>query len=396
MGLFSFFKRNIPSPEQWGAKSTQRRIAFGLELTFIPDMHDVIYVEDEYDQNVNNYIKNNYDSILQQFKTRGINFIYLPFILGREIPKEVIQYMFPYVPDGNSFKPCDITIDILKQHVVEGVIEGPAFIQLREETYERYITEMVDGKEVTCLVEVKIDDVYPFSYCPLVPDSKVSLAKQVKWYIENVHCYYDGGAHYMPVLPSGDEVADACFIDGDADSSSIYAPFIKDADTKLVSEIIDRIHELRKRGYQLGQLWELVEDHPTLSRLVVTKDFRILLPDYSNMEITISPLPKAVFLLFLKHPEGILFKHLQDYYEELLDIYKQISNRVIESNIESSIRDITDPTNNSINEKCARIREAFLKQFDVAYAKHYYITGKRGEAKKITLPCELVDLQGLQ
>lgn len=107
------------------------------------------------------------------------------------------------------------------------------------------------------------------------------------------------------------------------------------------------------------------------------------------------PLPKAVYLLFLRHPEGIVFKQLHDYYAELLDIYKQISNRVIESNIESSIRDITDPTKNSINEKCTRIREAFLKQFDAAYAQHYYITGKKGEPKRITLPRELVELQAL-
>ena len=102
-----------------------------------------------------------------------------------------------------------------------------------------------------------------------------------------------------------------------------------------------------------------------------------------------------MYLLFLRHPEGIPFKQLADYREELLTIYKEVGNRVVERNVRNSIRDITDPTNNSINEKCARIREAFLKHFDTPYAKNYYITGKRGEPKKITLPRELVDLQGL-
>lgn len=46
---------------------------------------------------------------------------------------------------------------------------------------------------------------------------------------------------------------------------------------------------------------------PKLSKLVVTKDLRIFLPDYENMEITMEPLVKAVFLLFLKRPEGIMF-----------------------------------------------------------------------------------------
>ena len=33
---------------------------------------------------------------------------------------------------------------------------------------------------------------------------------------------------------------------------------------------------------------------------------------------------KAVYLLFLNHPEGILFKHLPDYREELTEIYVKL------------------------------------------------------------------------
>ena len=163
----------------------------------------------------------------------------------------------------------------------------------------------------------------------------------------------------------------------------------------LTEEIRFRLLELRKRGVRLCQLQNLIDEQPALSRLVITSDFRILLPDFNNTEIIMSPLPKAVYLLFLKHPEGILFKELRNYYVELLDIYKQVSNRIIERNIAISIRDITDPTKNSINEKCARIREAFLKQLNGVQAEQYYITGKRGELKKIILPRELIDLQAL-
>ena len=55
-----------------------------------------------------------------------------------------------------------------------------------------------------------------------------------------------------------------------------------------------------------------------------------------------------------------------------------------------SIEDVTNPLLNSINEKCARIRGAFVGQFDDHMAKHYYIDGPRGEAKKISLPRDLV------
>jgi hypothetical protein len=51
---------------------------------------------------------------------------------------------------------------------------------------------------------------------------------------------------------------------------------------------------------------------------------------------------------------------------------------------------VTNPLQNSINEKCARIKAAFLGEFDDYMAKYYYIDGKRGEAKGIALPRDLV------
>lgn len=62
-----------------------------------------------------------------------------------------------------------------------------------------------------------------------------------------------------------------------------------------------------------------------------------------------------------------------------------MSNRSLQS-----IEDVTNPFLNSINEKCARIRASFINKFDDHLAKNYYITGERGEAKKITLPRDLV------
>ena len=58
--------------------------------------------------------------------------------------------------------------------------------------------------------------------------------------------------------------------------------------------------------------------------------------------------------------------------------------------MEKSIMDVTDPMKNTINENTSRIRRAFVEQFDETLAKYYFITGERGEAKKITLPQHLI------
>jgi hypothetical protein len=97
-----------------------------------------------------------------------------------------------------------------------------------------------------------------------------------------------------------------------------------------------------------------------------------------------------VYLLFLKHPEGIAFKSLPDHRKELADIYTKLRPAGLTDRAMQSIEDVTNPLLNSINEKCARIRGAFISQFDDSLAKHYYINGNRGEAKMIDLSRDLV------
>lgn len=368
-------EKDIPSREQWGAGNDKTFILFDSELPFTPDVHDVIYVENEYDPVINGYIQEHYEEIRQQFLAKKVTFNYLPKLCNQVVPKEVLQYMFPHLREGFSFVNDSFALETLKEHLLSGTIQGPALIHFVQ-------------------MEAENPSSYYYTYRPLYADSSVSLSEQFERYLQRITLSYRGADktsfNALSKPKSEEDVADHYFNNG---SDNIL--FADKSIGDLTEEIRKRIIELRKRGVQLHLLHELVEEQPTLSRMVIDKDFRIFLPDYNNMEITMPPLPKAVYLLFLRHPEGIAFKQLHDYHDELLDIYKQISNRVVESNIESSIRDITDPTKNSINEKCARIREAFLKQFDTVYAQHYYITGKKGESKRITLPRKLVDLQAL-
>jgi hypothetical protein len=151
-----------------------------------------------------------------------------------------------------------------------------------------------------------------------------------------------------------------------------------------------QVKELRELGIPLTLLENILHQNDKLSKLVITKKHEIILLDYNNMVIKMEPLVKAIFFLFLKHPEGIIFKHLPDYRQELIDIYKNLRPLGMSDRALQSIEDVTNPFLNSINEKCARIRAAFINKFDEHLAKNYFITGERGEAKKISLPRELV------
>lgn len=109
-----------------------------------------------------------------------------------------------------------------------------------------------------------------------------------------------------------------------------------------------------------------------LSRLLITKDYRFILVDYNNIEINLFPIHKAVYLLFLAHPEGIEFKHLIEYRDELLYYYQQIAKNVDRQKTIESIDRLIDPFDNSINEKCSYIKNCFLKLMD-EYSAYYYI-----------------------
>src|SRR5574344_1091094 len=113
----------------------------------------------------------------------------------------------------------------------------------------------------------------------------------------------------------------------------------------------------------------------TLSRLVVTSDFRFLLPDYGNVEVDLQPVHKAVYLLFLNHPEGIEFKRLADYRDELRQWYRKTSKMMDLEKIEESVDHLTNPLDNAINEKCSRIKRAFLDVMDEYSASYYIISG---------------------
>ena len=138
-----------------------------------------------------------------------------------------------------------------------------------------------------------------------------------------------------------------------------------------------------------------------LSKLVITEDYRFVLVDY-NQEVELQPVHKAVYLLFLAHPEGIEFKRLADYREELTRYYMATAKLMDKEKIMEGVDHLVNPLDNAINEKCSRIKRAFYELMDPYTASYYIISGHAQKRiagsdriwyerlKSITLPRELV------
>lgn len=157
----------------------------------------------------------------------------------------------------------------------------------------------------------------------------------------------------------------------------------------LLDDVKQKVRLLRESGVSESEIASLFYVERPLPVLIISKDCRIFLGDDCK-ELHMEPLVKAVYLLFLKHPEGIIFKDLPDYRHELAEIYNKIRPWGLTDRAIRSIEDVTNPMLNSINEKCARIRKVFVTMLDGSIAEQYYIKGTRGDVKKISLPRDLL------
>jgi preprotein translocase subunit Sec63 len=77
--------------------------------------------------------------------------------------------------------------------------------------------------------------------------------------------------------------------------------------------------------------------------------------------------------------------------DEIRNIYEHVSVNDDPEKMAESIASLIDPLNNSICEKCAAIKKAFLLKVNDNVARNYYVTGIQGGEKGIALDRNLVE-----
>lgn len=148
--------------------------------------------------------------------------------------------------------------------------------------------------------------------------------------------------------------------------------------------------------YMGGNAWNLFPSglHETPSgysreavscMLYVDEKYNIILPMNGNVEIILEPLPKAIYLLFLRHPDGILLKNISDYREELKYIYRSVSCRVNPTVISRLIDNVTNPINNNLNKNISVIRAAFYSKLPPDEAQQFIPIPNRGGEQRVLL-----------
>ena len=361
------------------------------KLPFKPDFNQIIYIEGQHDEAVNDLIQRNFRAIRKCFAAKNYDFCYIPYLKHDLVTGERLHYNAPYAKSSREadFMVNDNFILDFMIHPENREKIPPSLLYCHPNCWNNNYPDAENqfrGIEITAssfdgdeglekvLDEISGDINRPQRRTFPIMFQKVSAPESEE--------------RKEPTNESGDAILYRSDDDWDLDADHLF-----DTESKaLIQEIRERVEKLEQKGVDSYLIEMLFKNRKRkLSRLRITKDYKIYLSDYFGMEIKMTPLPKAVFLLFLNHPEGIKFSYLPDFRDELLEIYKKVKGPSYnESSARQSVWAVTDPLNNSINEKCSRIRESFVSQFDDHLAQFYYVNGEWGEAKKIVLPRDLV------
>lgn len=236
---------------------------------------------------------------------------------------------------------------------------------------------------------------------------------EIKVNIKNAFVYRIGNLLYITAVQeefSFNELIDSFPVLEDAllyfqpDFDDDFDDIPIDENTKtLVNDVLEKLKHLNKTGQFLAIIPFLEEkirefkntSKVPLSRLYIDENYRIFLKDYQNREVKMSHLTKSLYFLFLMGGSFSLQK-LRDYKRELSVIYQTISHQENFDKMQESIERLLANENNEIYIHFSRIKSAFLKVIDEPFAKHYYITGRKNEEKRIDLDKQFTDIFDLQ
>lgn len=395
--------RFVNKTEEWiGYQITS--LFYDGEIPF--DMNETVfvYVESKYNERVNSYIQSHWEEINNEFEKYGYRFIYVP-----------------------RWKPDTSRLDLVNLGESKTQRMKELLSSLTTEQYSKHLLKVLGfdvGKDYCGIFHFAkqyrvIEDGFDktkFTLCSmkgLNDDEVASFFPKYLHEIADQRLHPDVFYSLRPPLWDSqwnDEIGEFGY--NPVQEAIDYEFPIK---MKEIAENVKKeIEALKEAGYYEMLLHTLGDDLvnelksvqtvPALSRMEITDDYRIILTDYDK-EVKMTPIQKALYIFYLRHPEGVEFKVLSAYYDEILSIYKVLSNRENAEKQRESVRRLVDVTDNAINEKCSRIKEAFLKVADDFIAKNYYIVakGKREEyerdgltfvdtkhLKKVVLPRELV------
>lgn len=385
-------------------------IAF-TNLPFDPENRQVIYVDNQYEKRINTIIKDNYERIKWTFKRANIDFVYLPLLFDDDDIREKVLYYAPYLT-SEIMEEMELRSNHLLKYMThtenqDKIVPSLLFSPEKDNngwTFQGVTIDIDDDNSFIEWFENAIsiieEDLAPIDSTDdrrFDEDHEVLKVETTEGASEGAeHVEYSSTPNFWERAKHGLKKFGKCILEEEINEGERQASRLDRINEEDISRTLEElgrtIERLRLLGIPLSVLAELVAKYETVSRLRITDDYRILLPDYNNIEVKMGPLYKAVYFLFINHPEGIILQRLEDYHHELVNYYQQTSGiKPLTPRMLDTINRLEYPGDNTINYTLSRIKAYVKATIDEHLAKHYYISGRPGEPYKIPLDTNYIE-----
>ena len=154
------------------------------------------------------------------------------------------------------------------------------------------------------------------------------------------------------------------------------------------AELLALVKEVKRRLVKMGVQNDTDTQVPV--ELYIDKKYRISMGGPGGVQIPFRPLVRAVFILFLKHPEGILLKDRARFQKDLEDIYKVIAPDVDAEDRRRRILKLTDLEDNAFSENLSVLNATLERILPVSQVHNYKVQGNNGYPRRIPLSPLLV------
>ena len=160
----------------------------------------------------------------------------------------------------------------------------------------------------------------------------------------------------------------------------------------LMEKLQERLRAMGILADASGMVSEPVVAAPV--ELYIDHQFIIRTGSYAGPVLPLRPLVKALFILFLRHPEGILLKQRDRYRQELVDIYSVICPNTAMEDIKARVGRLVNLQDNSFSEKASVLNARLEELLPSGMAEDYKIQGYNGHPRRIMLNPLLVHWEG--
>ncbi|MFV8464377.1 hypothetical protein [Flavobacterium sp. LB1P62] len=334
------------------------------------NQNTVIFFDIEDNPRINQYIENQFSELKKKFTEVNRNLIY---ISNLDYPKDIrglLKFYLPYLSAGDLkkfYSEKHVALTLAKQ--ITELFNEKSDVSYFQSEYQSILDYIGYTGNIKCgflffdndtTLILECNDFVVTGNTEIFFNDLIAFFKHVKGEIEESDCMIGNTQAYDP-----------------------YENLDEDAKEKIRGIQI-QLRELKDSGqllFALPILKDILNNEAnkinlnSTNTIVISNDYRIVLPHFDNLEIQLSHLTKAVYILFYNNPYGINIKELYNYKKELENLYSRISNQLDYDKMMQSVEDLVKPESKAIYTHISRIKSAFYKQMDFVYAKNFIVAG---------------------